>query len=147
MPEVFPLVSASSKPLWIAGGIACVLFGLACFFGYLAYSARHVQFEVHEDGLRINGDIYGRTIARTALNLEQARAVDLNQERSLQPRLRTFGTGLPGYRAGWFKLRSGEKALVFVTDYSRVVYIPTHEDYALLLSVAEPAAFLNALRR
>ena len=34
----------------------------------------------------------------------------------LRPGLRTMGTGLPGYRAGWFRLRNGEKALLYLTE-------------------------------
>lgn len=147
MQEVFPMIPASSKPLWVIGGMALFLVALAGFFGFLAYSARHVQFEISANKLHIKGDIYGRTLAIEALNLEQAREIDLNEERSLQPRLRTNGTGLPGYQAGWFKLRNDEKALVFLTDRRRVVYIPTREGYALLLSVAAPKVFLNALLR
>ncbi len=62
-------------------------------------------------------------------------------------RTRTNGAGLPGYQAGWFRLQSGEKALVFVTDLERVVYVPTNEGYSLLLSVEEPDEFLDALTR
>ena len=53
---------------------------------------------------------------------------------------------LGGYRAGWFRLRNGEKALVYVTDPSRVVYIPTTEGYAVMVSPHEPDAFLAAVR-
>ena len=71
--------------------------------------------------------------------------MDLTESREYQPRWRTFGTGLPGYRAGWFRLRNREKALLYVTDGSRVVYIPTRDNYSVLLSVAEPERFLQAL--
>jgi hypothetical protein len=54
---------------------------------------------------------------------------------------------LPGYSAGWFRLRNGEKALAFVTDRQRVLYFPTWKGYSILLSVAEPDAMLAALRR
>ena len=56
------------------------------------------------------------------------------------------GTGLPGYQAGWFRLRNGEKALVYLTDRGRAVYVPTTAGYSVLLSPAEPDAFLAALR-
>ena len=54
---------------------------------------------------------------------------------------------MPGYRSGWFRLRDGEKALLYVTDPTRVVYVPTTEGYSVLLSVAEPDVFLSSLRR
>jgi hypothetical protein len=59
--------------------------------------------------------------------------------------VRTLGTGLPGYKAGWFRLGNGEKALVYLTDLERAVYVPTRAGYSLLLSPADPQAFLNAL--
>ena len=42
------------------------------------------------------------------------------------PKLRTWGTGLPNYQAGWFLLQNGEKALLFVTDWSRTVAVSTN---------------------
>ena len=56
-----------------------------------------------------------------------------------------MGTALGGYSAGWFRLRSGEKALLYLTDRRRVVYIPTLDGYSLLLSQGEPRRFLDAL--
>jgi len=65
--------------------------------------------------------------------------------------VRTRGTGLPGYSAGWFRLRNGEKALCFLTDRSRLAYVPTRAGFSVLLSVLlsveRPDAFLAALAR
>ena len=68
-------------------------------------------------------------------------------EPDYQPKWRTNGAGLPGYAAGWFKLRNKEKALVFLTDRSRVVYIPTNKDYSVLLSVREAEEFADAIQQ
>ena len=72
--------------------------------------------------------------------------MDFRVEPGLEPRSRTMGTGMPGYGAGWFRLANGDKALVYLTTPERVVYVPTREGYALLLSVERPEAFLDALR-
>jgi hypothetical protein len=77
--------------------------------------------------------------------VEEARRVDLRGVSEYRLRIRTNGVGLPGYRAGWFRLRSGEKALVFVTDLEQLVYVPTREGYSVLLSVVAPEEFLEAL--
>ena len=58
-----------------------------------------------------------------------------------------MGTGLPGYKAGWFKLQNGEKALLSLTDTRRAVYVPTSRGFALLVSPAQPDSFVAALRR
>lgn len=72
--------------------------------------------------------------------------VDLGSEPSLRPRWRTFGTAVPGYSSGWFRLRDGQKALAFLTRTDRILYAPTHQGYALLISVAEPERLAEALR-
>ena len=146
MAETFPMIPATSKPFWILIPILVVLFaGLLVLFAYIAYSSQNVRFELSDEGLRLRGDLYGRLIPASALISEQARKMDLTESREYQPRWRTFGTGLPGYRAGWFRLRNREKALLYVTDARRVVYIPTRDNYSVLLSVAEPERFLQAL--
>ena len=75
-----------------------------------------------------------------------ARLVDLSSAPELQPRLRTMGTTLPGYRAGWFRLRNGEKTLVYLTETSRTVYVPTRKGYSVMLTPQQPERFLERLR-
>lgn len=103
-------------------------------------------FEVSPAALRVAGTLYGRRVPRGALDAAAARLTDPRVEAAPAPVRRTNGIGLPGYGAGWFRLASGERALTFVTDPARVVYVPTRAGYALLLSVDDPAGFLAALR-
>jgi hypothetical protein len=81
-----------------------------------------------------------------ALRVQEARVVDLSREADLRPRSRRWGTGLPGYAAGWFRLRNGERALLYVTAWSRVLYVPTSAGYVLLLSPQHPDEMLADLR-
>jgi hypothetical protein len=147
MSEVFQMIPASSKPLWILGVIGVVLLALLALFAYIAYSSRNVRFEISDEGLRIQGGLYRRLIPPEALITEEARSVNLRETRAYRPTIRTNGIGLPGYQAGWFKLHDGEKALLFVTDHARVVHLPTREGYALLLSIDQPEAFLQSIRK
>lgn len=57
-----------------------------------------------------------------------------------------MGTGLPGYQSGWFRLANGERALLYLTDRSKAVHVPTTLGYSLLLSPDDPDAFLSALK-
>jgi len=143
MNQIFPMVPASGKALWV---MAVILVPLVALLGYSAYASRHAQFEVSETGLRIHGGLYGRTVPADSLVCNGAKAVDLKADPSLKPGLRLSGIGLPGYHAGWYRLKNGEKALVFLTDRSSVAYIPTHEGYSLLLSVKNVPAFLHSIR-
>lgn len=147
MPQVFPITPASSGPLWFLGSVGLVLGAVLGVLAYTAWSARHSRVEVDGERVRIVGDLWGRSIPLAALDLARAQVVDLRSDRERAPRGRTLGTGLPGYASGWFRLANGEKALAYLTDRTKVAYVPTSEGYALLLSVGEPARLLEALAR
>lgn len=144
--QVFTIAPAGMKPLWVLFPIALIM---VCVVGLLAVSAwgsRRARFEVTPEGLRLVGDLYGRFIPAASLRPEAAHRVDLAADAQLQPRRRTMGTGLPGYQAGWFRLRNGERALLYLTDRRKAVYVPTAFGYSLLLSPDDPDAFLSTLR-
>ena len=105
-----------------------------------------VKFEVSRKGLHITRDLYGRQIPLESLRIDNAEIVNLRTSTHYRLKTRTNGTGLPGYKSGWFKLHNGEKALVFVTDMTRVLYIPTDQDYSLLLSTQNPEGMIKALQ-
>ena len=147
MPETFPIIPGQIRVFWIAVLILIAVIFAVVALVYSLNGARTARFEVSSAGLHLRGDFYGRFIPMRTLKLDSARVVDLRNEPSLTPVLRTMGTAIPGYRAGWFRLRDGERALLYVTDQSQVVYVPTGDGYAILLSVANPGGFLESLRR
>jgi hypothetical protein len=138
------MTPASRAAHAVLGVLGTLFLGLTVVFGYFGWSAQQTRFEVTGTGLRIIG-AYGRSLPGAELDVSGARRVGFGQEPGLAPQARTNGIGVPGYLAGWARLRGGEKALVFLTDPSRVVMIPTTGDYLILASVAEPDAFLAAL--
>jgi hypothetical protein len=145
--EAFTIAPAA-RTIWlfllVPGLILVMVMGV---LGAALISARSARFEVSTDSLRLRGDLYGRSIPFDQIRASDARRVDLSVRPDLAPRRRTFGTGLPGYRSGWFRLGSGEKALLYLTDWNRAVYVPTTAGYSVLVSPADPDAFLSALRR
>ena len=143
--DIFLITSASSKPLWLIAAICILLAAILLSLLYVAYSSRNSRVEIGADHIRLVGDLWGRRIPLGDLRIADARVVDLNSEPQLAPARRTLGTGLPGYAAGWFRMRGGGKALVYLTDRQRVVYLPTTRDFVLLLSVRKPEQFLEAL--
>src|SRR5579884_4093585 len=147
MKQVFPMVPAPAPAVAIPVTVAILLLAGTVFFSYLAYCTRVVKFEISDYGIKIFGDLYGRTIPARDLVIDQARAIDLTADRTHSLTGRLNGTGLPGYHAGWFSMENGEKALAFVTDARRVVCIPTSHNYSVLLSVADPQQFLATLRK
>jgi hypothetical protein len=116
-------------------------------FVYFGYSARNAKFVLSDEGLRIEGAMYGRSIAKDSLVLQKARVMNLAEDAAYQPAARTNGVGLPGYLEGWFRLKNKEKALVFITSRNSIVYIPTKEGYSVMLSVSEPKEFCEEVSK
>jgi hypothetical protein len=145
--ETFSIAPAATRALWIVPiFLAIVLVPIIVLVCSSLVAAQAARFEVSAVGLRLHGDWYGRTIPSSQIRGQDAKRVDFAIEPELAPKWRTMGTGLPGYQAGWFKLRNGEKALLYLTDRSRAVYVPTTAGYSLLLSPADPDRFLSAVR-
>ena len=144
--NIFPIAPAESRYLWFLIPVGVILLGAMALLVTSVRGAHASRFEIRPDGLRLAGDLYGRVVPKAQLRVDLARRVDLERDEALRPRWRRVGTGLPGYQAGWFRLRNGEKALLYLTDRSRAVYIPTTAGYSLLLSPADPDGFLSRLR-
>jgi hypothetical protein len=148
MKQVFEIAPPPGFGLWlILGGILALMLGLAAVFAWFGYSARNTRFEVSPDGLSIRGAMYGRSIPLRDLDVDRAQIIDFGRDREYRLSARTNGVGLPGYRAGWFLLHNGEKALVFHTGGSEAVYIPTRQGYSLLMAPRSPRELLEALKQ
>jgi hypothetical protein len=147
MERIFGIIPASSGPVIFIVAIAIVLVLVIGLLAFIGYSSRNVRFEVNDEGLRISRSIYGRFIPREEITAAEVKVIDLNIDSEYKPKRRTNGAGLPGYSEGWFKLENKEKALLFVTDRSRVVYIPTNKDYSLMLSVKETEEFAELIKQ
>jgi hypothetical protein len=150
MEKVFGIIPASSGPymfIWIFSiVIALIIAGVIGLLISFGYQARHASFTLSDQGLRISPGLYSRLIPREDINAEGVKVINLNIETGYKPKWRTNGAGLPGYAAGWFKLENKEKALLFVTDRSSVVYIPTKKDYSVMLSVKEAGEFADLIK-
>ena len=144
---MFPIAPTSAKVAWTFGLIGVVLMALVVLVAWLAYSSHHCRVEVLDDRIRLVGDLWGRTIPKAKLQVDKGRIVNLDEEPGLQAKRRTLGTYLPGYATGWYRLKNGDKALLYVTKRRQAVYLPTTEGYALLLSVTDPERLLAAIRR
>jgi hypothetical protein len=145
--QVFTIAPAGMKPLWVLLPVALILVLVISVLALSVWGSRGARFELTDGGLQLRGDLYGRFIPAASLGVDHARRVDLDATPELQPRRRTLGTGLPGYQSGWFRLANGESALLYLTDRRKAVYVPTAFGYSLLISPADPDAFVSALRR
>jgi hypothetical protein len=149
MEKVFGIIPASAgtyATVWILGIIVgLILVGVITMFILSGYQSRHMAFTVTDGGLKLGPGLYSRFIPKEEIDLTGVSAVNLNVDSGYKPTWRMNGIGLPGFAGGWFKLKNKQKALMFVTDKARVVYIPTRKDYTLMLSVQEPREFVEAM--
>ena len=145
--EVFSISPASSKPLWFVAIIGILLTCVLAVLLYTGYASLHSRVELKSNQLKLVGDLWGRTIPLESIDVSEARILNLNRGSEYSLKWRTFGTSLPGYSSGWFRLRNGQKALVCLTKSDRVVYLPTSLNYALMLSVEQPEQFIETLQR
>ncbi len=136
----------SNAPWWGLALCTAISVLSLSFFGYFLYSSRCTTFEVSEEGLAIRHTLYGRTIPMSCIQVGGIRIIDLKVESEHKPKWRTNGLGLPDYSLGWFRLKNGSKALLFLTDKQRVVLLPTSKGYSVLLSPDQPEALAEALR-
>ena len=102
------------------------------------------KFALTDQGLKITGS-YGRFISKEAFVKEGVRAVDLTRETQYLPVGRENGVNYPGYFGGWWRLKNREKGLLFLTDKSSVVYLPTTRNYSVLISLNDPQLFLDRM--
>lgn len=124
-----------------------LIIAIAALFTYFGYSARNTKFVISQQGLRIKNCLYGRNIPKDSLIAKDIQIVDLIHDSAYRPTIRTNGVGLPGYAEGWFRLSNKEKALLFLTKKTGVVYMPTKSGYSVLLSTAEPKQFLETAQQ
>ena len=105
---------------------------------------RHIRLNNRE--LQITATLYTRKVAVEAIDLSQARVVSLDEHTHLKPRLKTTGFSVPGFHAGYFRLRNLTKAFCLITDRTRVLSLPLRDGGLILLSPEQPRALLDRLR-
>ncbi len=96
--------------------------------------------------LRVTAAWYSRKTSIDALDLEHARIVDLAEHTELKPLLKTNGIGLPGFRAGHYRLRNRAKAFCLLVGSEPLLALPERDGTMLLLSVDQPRRLLERLR-
>lgn len=147
MIETFAIIPATSRGMWwIVAFVAVIFIGLMSLLLVSARGSTGSRFDISSEGLRIHGDLYGQLVRTTSLKGGSARVVDLDVDTAFAPKRRTMGTAVPGYRSGWFRLRNGREALVYLTDRNSAVHVPTKVGFDLLLSPQNPERFVERLR-
>lgn len=144
--QAFPIAPSDTKPFWVMIPVLLIIVAAGVMLALSLLGARASSFEVSTEGLRLRGDLYGRLVPASEIRTGEVRRLDLGSEPDYAPRVRTLGTALPGYRSGWFRLKNGEKALLYMTDRVKAVLVPTVNNYSIIVSPSDPDAFVAAMK-
>ncbi len=136
---------STDGPYWPAIGCWVVITVVDALFIWFGWSTYNIKYVIDKEGISIKGCLYGRRIERSDIFSKGLTITDLNTQGTYRPGIRTNGVGMPGFSAGWFRLANKQKGLLFVTDRTKVVCIPTRK-FMLLISVENPVEFLEAVK-
>ncbi len=111
----------------------------------LGWIATRRAADVSDGRLDVRAAFYRKRVPLADLDLDGARIVDLREKRELRPGLKTNGYALPGFAAGHFRDRQGNRLFCLVTR-PRNLWLPLSDGSRMLLSAEHPTEALQALR-
>lgn len=121
--------------------------------GVLAAATALIHLSLSRRAVTLTGDLLHVSAgindlrARTAeIDLDAAAVVDLEATPALRPLVKTFGTSMPGYQAGHFRLRDRGPAFLLLTGTRKALLLPLRNGKRILASVRQPEQLLQALR-
>jgi hypothetical protein len=128
--------------------IILIIFFVIIFIAFLGiiYSVKNITIIVDDANLTIKSVLYGKKIPIDSINADGIRVINLNENKEYDLVFRTNGISLPNFKSGWMRLKNKEKALVFITDRTSVVLIPT-KDYPVLFSMDNVDGFIKAIKQ
>jgi len=89
------------------------------------------------------GELFRVSLSR--IDVAHARILSPNDPFRLS--WRTNGLGWQGLHLGWFSSEGPKRVFAVHTGNANRVYVPTFEDFDIVLTPTDPGAFLNALAR
>ena len=146
---IFIVICSRGQASWLAniaasGFLVLFLLVLGAALTWL-YGRRHIALQGRE--LQVTATLYRKRVPVDALDLANARIVDLAEHTDLRPLLKTSGFSMPGFAAGHFRLRDLRKTFCLLTDRSRVLVLPLRDGTLLLLSPEKPQDLLQQLQK
>ena len=121
--------------------IVLFIIALIIFIPIITFSIR-----VNENTIKASS-LFSYKITVRKEDVESIYVVDLSKHPELRPKIRTFGTGLPGLNLGWFKLANGSKAFLAITNNKQGVVIKLRDGTYVILSPKNIQEFINTLKQ
>jgi hypothetical protein len=134
-------LAARQAPLaWLAA------IAIALILALIVWSLRRRHVVLDGDQLTVAAGFNTARVSIADLDHVDARIVDLTADKTLRPGMKSFGTSMPGFHAGHFRLRNRSRAFILLTDKRKVLALPQRSGRMLLLSLERPQSLLDALR-
>lgn len=137
--------TAAKAPMLFAAAIAPLVILLATVMILRSLSRAGVYVDQGE--LIVKPGIGSKRIALSALRAHGLSVVNLSERAELKPLLKLWGTSLPGFTGGRFRLRNGDRAICLLLDRTRVSYLRADDGTAVLLSLRDPEQLRGLLQR
>lgn len=134
------LAARQEPSAWLAA------IAIALILALIVWSVRRRHVVLDGDLLSVAAGFNTARVSIADLDLVGARIVDLTADKTLRPGMKSFGTSMPGFHAGHFRLRNRSRAFILITDKSKVLALPQRGGRMLLLSLERPQSLLDALR-
>jgi len=144
-PAVAGIASDSLLVSRLLGAGTILAITLAVYAGIVLLMRRH-RWHVDAGGLEVATTFYRRRLRWEQLRLDAARVVDIDERTELKPMLKSNGVAMPGFHSGWFRSRGFNRLLVASAGGKRLLWVPTHEGYDLLLQPRKPAVALERMK-
>ncbi|MBA0389923.1 hypothetical protein D7U91_19335 [Stenotrophomonas maltophilia] len=148
-PASAPWIEVTLSPPWfrMGGSAAWSLLVIAVLGIGLGAAFFRRRVELADNVLDVRSTMYRRRVPVAQLRLDQAEVVDLQRAPRYGIRFKTNGYAMPGFYSGHFRLQGGAKGFALVTNRARVLALPVRDGSTLLLSLDQPQALLEALRK
>lgn len=121
--------------------IIVIVMGVASAFMLPAYFA---NITILEDELKVSIPPFA-SLSLSKGEIMRAFTVDWNIDNPYKPVLRTYGASFMGYKAGWFKLAKGEKAVILSVN-PRNLALETKHGYYVILGPPDFNRFLETFK-
>ncbi len=121
--------------------IILIIVALIIFIPILTFSIR-----VNEHTIKASS-LFSYKITIRKEDVETIYVTDLSKHPELKPKIRTFGTGLPGLDLGWFTLENGSKAFLALISNKEAIVIKLKDGTYIILSPQNIQNFINVLKQ
>ena len=147
LPQPAAAVAEDSLVLARLLGAGMLLAITALVFAGAALLMRRHRLSITPGGIEIATTFYTRRLAWDELRLDAARVVSNGERPDLKPALKSNAVAVPGFASGWFRSRKFARLFVATAGGDRVLWLPTHKGYDLLLQPRHPPALLERLQQ